>query len=145
MNQLSREQHLWIRFFDRTKYTLRQPIQLEQLGTTNFEKSICRAERLERIWSDEGALGTALRFWRETSDSGTPNYGEPVAIMGDYVIFRKSNAYSEQQLFTWTSARSWNGPPVVQIYLPLTFPFIESYMDLDTGIFYVTFPSDCGL
>lgn len=149
MNKLSRERHLWVRFFNQTKHMLRQPIELEHLGTVEFEKSICRAEVLERIWSDKDVLGTAPYFWCKSVDGygGKSCRGSPVAIMGDYIIFQHTYTYDSWQDFTWVSAYGQGGPVVFQIRVDveLDIPDIRSYMDLDTGVFYIISPSNGGL
>ncbi len=142
MNTLSRERHLWIAIFTQSKSMLCPPIDLEKLGTAEFEKSICQVELLERTWSDKSALRMVPDFWREPTFSRAR--GSPVAIMGDYVIFWHINASTEQQHFIWISLHDWDDA--------ISFPInmgpgkrTTSYMDLDTGIFYIIFPSDVSL
>lgn len=100
---------------------------------------------LKSVWGDESALATSPRFWRGSKVHRPQYHGSPVAIMGDYIIFWHTRAFNEQQHFTWISARNWNGPIVFRTEVPPGFFNTQNYMDLDTGIFYITFPSDAGL
>jgi hypothetical protein len=96
---------------------------------------------LESIWSDEDALGTAPRFWRKALGSRS-RHGPPVAIMGDYAVCLRIDSSSWQQRLTWVPASDWNGHIVYQFVAELDYPHTARYMDLDTGIFYLVFPSD---
>ncbi len=121
---MSREKHLWIRFF--------HSIDLRQLGTSKFETSICRAEILEEKWNDEDALQIIPNFWRagvhlhpgETVRS-------PIAIMGDYPVIQAKNKIS------WFSTQ--NGPGECPVFT-LAQPSASSdrvYMDPLTGTLYL--------
>lgn len=142
---LSQERHLWIRLFNRTKYMLRQPFEWKQSWTLDSEKSICRAEMLEGIWSNTGALGTAPRFSRRALNNKFL-YGLPVAIMGDFIVFWQTDYHNWQHRLTWVSANDWNGPIVYRFNPESSYrTHTAKYMDSETGIFYLAFPSDIGL
>lgn len=101
---------------------------------------------LERIWTDQDTLKTPPpRSRRYLPSLETSRHGIPVAIMGDYVVFCSTNTYTEQQRHVWVSVHDWNGPPVFQIDTALAFPSVGGYMDLNTGIFFIPFPSDRAL
>lgn len=102
---MSREKHLWIRFFHSTEHMLRQPIGLNQIGTPQFEISICRAELLEEKWDDENALQTVPHFWRSTENSRR-QWHRRVAMMGDYMVT------SDGQTFAWLPTDNSNELPI---------------------------------
>lgn len=145
MYTLSQERHLWIRLFNRTRYMLRQSFEWKQSWTLDSEKSICRAEMLEGIWSNAGALGTAPRSWRKALNNKL-HHGPPVAIMGDYIVFWQTDYHNWQQRLTWVSASDWNGPIVYRFNAESSYrTHTAKYMDFETGIFYLAFPSGVSL
>lgn len=131
LEHISRERHLWVKFFHSTKHLLRQPIDLSQIGTSLFEISICRAGILEEKWDDEDALQIVPRFWHGAGHpKETPRW--PIALMGDYVVVQ------EGQSFSWVPTDNPNELPISTFTYPAgTSEWKISYMDPVTSTFYL--------
>lgn len=137
MNCLSRERHLWIRVFNKTKHMLRPVIDLDQEKWSELERVMARAEILERKWSDKDALWVAPRYWRSKTRALGSRHEEPVAIMEEYVVFKRSFWDGQQTSYTWANIHSMDGPAVFTHVVP---PLLESathYMDSAGGTFFV--------
>ncbi len=141
MDQLSRNVHLWVEYFNRTQDALRPPLELGQVGTVEFERVICQTDTLERIWSDESVLQTIPRFWRDPPYTSETGLGNPVGIMGEYMILERYQLNENQYTYSWVSMQDQNGQ-VIFVYdispARLATP-VRSSMDPSTNTFHVVF------
>ncbi|KAF5354625.1 hypothetical protein D9756_005650 [Leucocoprinus leucothites] len=105
-NQLTNDKHLWITIYHRTEHALRPTIaDIGQITSPELQKIIIRAERLERIWVDEDALKTAPVWNRTHIPPSWPFPPQPMALMGEYVIFCQNNGEQSTKL-QWIPLRT---------------------------------------
>ncbi len=139
MNQLSRNVHLWIEYFNRTQDALCPPLDLGQIGTVEFERIICQADALERIWSDQSILQAVPRFRRSPTYTPGTGHGTPVGIMGEYIILERYYSRENQYTYTWVSIHDWDGSVAFSHSISpiLLDKPVRCCMDPNTNTFYV--------
>lgn len=142
MDQLSRDSHLWVQYFNHTKDALRPPLNMEQIGTVEFESILCQTEKMKEIWSDDSALQIAPHFWRGAAYGLKigPDHGVPIGIMGDYIVFERFRRHKPWYNYSWVSMHDHNGP-VVFNYEVRPRMNIPARCRMDSGLktFYVVF------
>ncbi len=138
MDQLSRNLHLWIEYFNQTKGAPRPPLVLEQMGTAEFERALCRTDVLKKIWSDCCALQATPRFWRSAASTLKMGRGSTVGISGEYIIFERFQMHKRRHTYTWVSIHDQDESAVFsyEITLEINMP-VKCYMDPGTDTFYV--------
>lgn len=137
MEQLSRDRHLWIKYFNQTRGLTCPVLYLLQIGTSEFERIICQTIMLERVWGNDSALQSIPRCWRGGSCPSEELRGEPICIMGEYVILRSPSSPTDMTLFTWLSIRDREGPIILK-YEAVNFNRLRTFMDHDTNTFYAS-------
>lgn len=140
MDQLSRNSHLWVQYLNQAKDVLCPELDLEQIGTTKFERMLCQTETLRKIWSGDSALQVAPRSWRSAPYTPNRSRGAPIGMMGEYMILE--HRHGKEQRYTWVFIQDQNGPAIFSTATAMESEldtFIGCYMDPGTQTFYVAF------